>query len=69
MRLDHSAAFIKHVDDSAIRARVALPIIDGGIGFVKPQPTEWHYVGNQINAPMIFAGRTSWVFIYLVFAW
>ena len=29
--------------------------IAGRIRFTVPQPTEWHCVGNQINAAMIFA--------------
>jgi len=40
VRLDHGAGFVKHADDCAVRARVALGIIDGVGGLVIPQPAK-----------------------------
>jgi hypothetical protein len=40
---------------AAVKLCVANRITDR-VGFAVPQPTEWQRIGNQIDAPTIFAG-------------
>ena len=57
MRLDHIASVIINADHSIMWPAAVLGVancIADRILFAIPQPTEWQYIGNQIDAALIF---------------
>jgi hypothetical protein len=58
-RHNHVASRIVNANQSIMRSAAVHRVADCVIRLGVPQPTEWQRIGNQIDATMVFRGRTS----------